>query len=94
MKLYDNNATYHAGDRVYYGNYVYEAIAETTGNLPIDNNYWTMKWMFASDLMIQSYQNRVKQWHKDKKEREEKNDEDLALTIVKVFLNTVIQESI
>ncbi len=86
MLLYASDKTYKIGDRVYYGNYVYDAKQETTGNLPTDKTYWTMKWMFVSDLMIKSYQNRVNIWYREKKEKQEKDDEELALLVSKAFM--------
>lgn len=39
---YNNSITYSAGNQVWYEDYVYTCIAETTGNIPTDTNYWTV----------------------------------------------------
>jgi hypothetical protein len=38
---FNTNITYDVGDVVMYAGLFYEAIAETIGNLPTDNQYWT-----------------------------------------------------
>ena len=39
---YDNTASYVIGDQVTYDDKLYRAIANTTGNLPTDTNYWQL----------------------------------------------------